>query len=63
LLAEPPQQLSERPRGRFLRTFTIPGSVNTAGILAEFKDGVLQITLPKRKEQKPSELKSRSPKI
>jgi HSP20 family protein len=52
LLEEPPQQRCERPRGRFLRSFTIPGSVNHAGIAAEFKDGVLQITLPKRKEQK-----------
>jgi len=57
LLAEPPQQICERPRGRFLRTFTIPGSVDTAAISAEFKDGVLQITLPKRKEQKAQRVK------
>jgi len=57
LLAEPPQQVCERPRGRFLRTFTIPGSVDTAAISAEFKDGVLQITLPKRKEQKAQRVK------
>ena len=57
LLAEPPQQVCERPRGRFLRTFTIPGSVDTAAISAEFKDGVLQITLPRRKEQKAQRVK------
>ena len=43
---------SERPRGRFLRTFSIPGSVDQGGIGAEYKDGVLQIRLPKRQEQK-----------
>lgn len=43
---------SERPRGKFLRTFSIPGSVDQAGIGADYKDGVLQIRLPKRQEQK-----------
>ncbi len=42
----------ERPRGKFLRTFSVPGSVDQANIGAEYKDGVLQIRLPKRKEQK-----------
>ena len=43
---------AERPRGKFLRTFSIPGSVDQGAIGAEYKDGVLQIRLPKRKEQK-----------
>lgn len=43
---------SERPRGKFLRSFTIPGSVDQGSIGAEYKDGVLQIRLPKRTEQK-----------
>ncbi len=43
---------AERPRGKFLRSFSIPGSVDQAGIGAEYKDGVLQIRLPKRREQK-----------
>jgi HSP20 family protein len=43
---------SERPRGKFLRTFTIPGMVDQAGIGADYKDGVLHIRLPKREEQK-----------
>jgi HSP20 family protein len=46
------QHRSERPRGKFLRTFGVPGSVDQAGIGAEYKDGVLQIRLPRRKEQK-----------
>ena len=43
---------SERPRGKFLRTFSIPGSVDQGGIGAEYKDGVLQIRLPRQQEQK-----------
>lgn len=46
------QHRSERPHGRFVRTFTVPGSVDQTKIAAEYKDGVLQITLPKRKEPK-----------
>ena len=49
---EEPTHRSERPRGRFLRTFSIPGSVDQGGIGAEYKDGVLHIRLPKRQEQK-----------
>ena len=43
---------NERPRGRFVRTFSIPGSVDQGGIGADYKDGVLQVRLPKRQEQK-----------
>ena len=43
---------TERPRGKFLRTFAVPASVDQAKIGAEYKDGVLQIRLPKRAEQK-----------
>ena len=51
-VVEESRHRSERPRGKFLRTFTIPVSVDQAGIGADYKDGVLQIRLPKRKEQK-----------
>jgi HSP20 family protein len=43
---------SERPRGKFLRSFTVPGSIDQGKIGAEYKDGVLKIRLPKRTEQK-----------
>lgn len=43
---------SERPRGKFLRTFAVPASINQEKIGADYKDGVLQIRLPKRAEQK-----------
>jgi len=43
---------SERPRGKFLRSFSVPASIDQGNIGAEYKDGVLQIRLPKRAEQK-----------
>jgi len=49
---ESKQHRTERPRGKFLRTFSVPGSVDQGKIGAEYKDGVLQIRLPKRTEQK-----------
>ena len=52
VIEELKQHRAERPHGRFVRTFSVPGSVNQSGIKADFKDGVLQITLPKRKEPK-----------
>ena len=51
-IADSKQHRSERPRGKFLRTFSVPGSVDQGKIGAEYKDGVLQIRLPKRSEQK-----------
>ena len=43
---------NERPRGKFLRSFSVPASIDQGKIGAEYKDGVLQIRLPKRAEQK-----------
>ena len=39
-----------RPHGRFRRSFTVPANVAHEGIQAEYKNGVLEITLPKRNE-------------
>lgn len=50
------QHRTERARGRFLRTFSVPGSVEQTKIGAEYKDGVLNIRLPKRSEQKPKKI-------
>jgi HSP20 family protein len=55
-VAESKQHRNERPRGKFLRTFSVPGSVDQGKIGAEYKDGVLQIRLPKRNEQKPKKI-------
>jgi len=46
------QHRVERPRGRFIRTFGVPGSVDQSKISAEYKDGVLKVILPKRSERK-----------
>jgi HSP20 family protein len=43
---------AECPRGRFLRRFGVPSTVDQKAITAEYKNGVLRVTLPKRKEQK-----------
>lgn len=55
-IAASQQHRTERPRGKFLRTFSVPGSVDQAKIGAEYKDGVLQISLPKHSEQKPKKI-------
>lgn len=52
IIDESNQHRSERPHGRFARSFTVPSSVDQSKIGAEYKDGVLEIALPKRKEQK-----------
>jgi HSP20 family protein len=46
------QQRAERPRGRFLRRFAVPATIDQQAIAAEYKDGVLRVRLPRRKEQK-----------
>jgi HSP20 family protein len=46
------QGRTERPNGRFLRRFgPLPPTVDQKAIAAEYKDGVLRLRLPKRKEQ------------
>ena len=47
------QHRGECPRGSFLRTFSVPASVDQNGIRADYKDGVLRVHLPKRPERKP----------
>ncbi len=46
----------ERAYGAFSRSFTLPTVVDTDKIKAEFKDGVLRVTLPKREEAKPKQI-------
>ena len=43
----------ERSYGSFTRTFTLPGEVDTAKVTAEFKNGVLNISVPKTEQAKP----------
>jgi HSP20 family protein len=42
----------ERSYGSFTRAFSLPSTVNVDAVNAEFKDGVLRVTLPKKEEVK-----------
>jgi Molecular chaperone (small heat shock protein) len=42
----------ERSYGSFTRSFTLPQNVTAEGAKAEFNNGVLHVTLPKREETK-----------
>jgi HSP20 family protein len=44
--------LFERSYGSFTRSFTVPGTIDPARIVADFQHGVLTITLPKVAEAK-----------
>ncbi len=43
---------SERPYGAFHRSFTLPINVDQSAIRASHKDGVLEVTLPRKAEDK-----------
>lgn len=43
----------ERSYGSFVRSFTLPESVDEGGVKAEYKDGVLALHLPKSEKVKP----------
>ena len=43
----------ERVNGKFVRTFTLPDNVQTDAIKAAFKDGVLELTIPKVAKAEP----------
>jgi HSP20 family protein len=46
----------ERPYGRFVRSFTLPGVVDRNKIHATFQHGLLEIELPKSEESKPRQI-------
>jgi HSP20 family protein len=48
--------LHERSYTRFLRSFTLPPTVNESTVNAKLQDGVLTITLNKREESKPKKI-------
>ena len=47
----------ERAYGTFSRSFTLANSVNADAIKAEYQNGVLTLTIPKREEAKPKQIK------
>ena len=46
----------ERAYGQFVRSFTLPNNVDRDSIKASFRDGVLELDLPKREEAKPRQI-------
>jgi len=47
----------ERSYGSFARSFSLPNSISADKVKAEFKDGLLTLTMPKREEAKPKTIK------
>lgn len=47
----------ERSYGTFARTFSLPNSVDADKVAANYQDGVLTLTMPKREEAKPKTIK------
>jgi HSP20 family protein len=48
---------SERRYGSFSRVVEIPSSVDAEKVTATFKNGILEVALPKKEEAKPKEVK------
>lgn len=49
----------ERAYGRFSRSFQLPNTTDTANIVASYKNGELEVTLPKLEEAKPRSIQVR----
>jgi len=47
----------ERAYGAFSRSFSLANTVNSDAIKAEYQNGVLTLTVPKREEAKPKQIK------
>ncbi len=46
----------ERTYGQFKRAFTLPESVDSEAIKADYRDGVLNIDIPKPEKRKPRQI-------
>jgi HSP20 family protein len=46
----------ERAYGTFSRSFTLPSAIDTENIKAEYREGVLHLTLPQKEEAKPRQI-------
>ena len=47
----------ERRYGKFSRSFSLPQTVDSGKVVAEYKNGVLTVRLPLREEAKPRQVK------
>jgi HSP20 family protein len=48
--------LTERLYGRFQRSLTLPTAVDAEKVIASYKNGLLQVVLPKAEEAKPKQI-------
>ena len=46
----------ERAYGTFTRSFTLPNMIDTDKIKAEYKEGVLRMSLPQKEEARPKQI-------
>ena len=46
----------ERSYGTFNRSFTLPTTVDSGKVKANYKDGILEVTLPRKEEAKPKSI-------
>jgi HSP20 family protein len=49
-------QRLERPSGSFVRRLSLPKGVDSDKVVADYKDGVLELRIPKRAEAKPKKI-------
>jgi HSP20 family protein len=47
----------ERSYGRFVRSFALPGTIDAEHVNAQFENGLLKVTIPKRAETRPKQIK------
>jgi HSP20 family protein len=47
----------ERSYGSFMRSFSLPNTVNSENIRADYRNGVLTLHMAKREESKPKQIK------
>ncbi|PYY18718.1 MAG: molecular chaperone [Acidobacteria bacterium] len=50
-------QRIERQYGSFSRSFTLPNTIDTQSVKADYENGILKIELAKREEAKPKQIK------
>ena len=50
----------ERAYGSFSRSFTLPNTIDASGVRAEYRDGVLTVTLPVRQDARPRQIRVES---
>jgi HSP20 family protein len=46
----------ERAYGSFVRTFSLPRTIDASAIVANYRNGVLEIEIPKKEEAKPKQI-------